>query len=174
MWLSKRRDIGRIEVLFRRRFAWYQNCAIHTNKLLNIECYSVLWNVNSLVHRNYTWYHRKIPKVSYELPLNNSCYFENATAFTCDVLMYHAKATKRCRIIISSTKNSIRSSIKVYQSDQCPVRCVRHSANEGIKQTYHVAVHQWINLSYWLAFFVSMGSKGCQKTDVNFCDRLRT
>ena len=133
-------------MLFRRPFAWYQNCAIHTKELLNIEWYSVLQNVNSLEHRNYTTYHRKFPWVSYESPLNDYIYFENPTAFTCFVFIHLAKATKMCRLLILSTKNMMRRSIKVYQSVRCLVKWIIHSVNEGIKQTYHITVHQWMVL----------------------------
>ena len=156
---------------FRRPFAWYQNCAVNTKELLIIEWYSVLQNLNSLKHRNYALYYWKIPWVSYELPLNDYSYFENVTTFTCIVLIHHAKATKMCRHIMSSTKNMIRGSLKVYQSYRCSAKWIEHLINEGIKQTSHITVHQWMVLRLWPAFYVSMGSIGCIKTDVNLSDR---
>ena len=146
---------------FRRPFAWYQNCAVNTKNLLIIEWYNVLQNLNSLKHRNYALYYWKIPWVSYELPLNDYSYFKNVTTLTCIVFIHHAKATKMRRHIILSTKNMIRGSIQVYQSVRCFVKWIKNLINEEITQIYHIKVHQWMVLRWWLAFYVSMVSVWC-------------
>ena len=73
-----------------------------------------------------------------------------------------------------ATKNMIRGFIKVYKSVGCSVKWIKHSVNEGIKHTYHIPVDQQMVLRWWLALYVSMGSMGRWKTDVNFSYRLQT
>ena len=161
-------------MLFRRPFAWYQICAIHTKELLNIEWYSVLPNVKSLKHRNCNTYHRNIPWMSNKSPLNDSTDLEKVTAFLCIVFIHHAKAIKMYCFIILSTENMTRGSIRVYQNARCSVKWFKNSVKKEIKQTHRITVHQWMVLRWWHAFYLFYGNMECWKTDVNFSGRLRT
>ena len=73
---------------------------------------------------------------------------ENVIAFTCIVFMHHAKAIKMCFLIISSTENMIRGSIKVYQNARCSVKWIKNSVKKGIKLTYRITVHLWMVLPW--------------------------
>ena len=75
-------------------------------------------------------------------------YLETATAFMCIVVMHHAKAIKICCLIILSTENMIRGSIKVYQNARCSVKWIKNSVKKGIKLTYRITVHQWMVLPW--------------------------
>ena len=112
--------------------------------------------------------------MSYQSPLNDSTDLEKVTAFWCIVFMHHAKAIKMYFIIILSTENMTRGSIRVYQNARCSVKWFKNSVKKEIKQTHRITVHQWMVLRWWHAFYLFYGNIGCWKTDGNFSGRLRT